>query len=375
MLATALRSAGRSAPTEPSGRPQIVVRTHRLWWGLLLALITTVVAPASAWAGPGDKKPAPAAAPRPADKPKEEDGPSPEARAANQKALELVKDGNYAEALRYFQEAYDKSAAPLILYNIGRMSRYTQDFARALTAFKRYMTDGAPDIDTARRSEVEQEITSLTSLVGWVTIKTEAGATVSIDDREIGAAPINEKLPVNPGARTFKAVKPTGEKVSKDVPMKAGDAIEVDLDFDKKVDGSNKKPPPGDPFRFPSGLTVAAWVATGAFTSATIVTGVLAITTSNDLSDDTYVGPARAPDRDSDIAGKAKRVDALSTATNVLLGAAIVSGTTAIAFSIVDAVAAGPEPKTPAAQKKPPEKPASLQVRVGVGSLSLSGTF
>lgn len=318
-------------------------------------------------AGPGR-----GAAPAPSASAKEDAGPSPEARAANAKALDLSRDGHYAEALEQFQRAYDLSPSYVILYNIGRMARLTQDFARSLTAFQRYLRDGGIDIDAARRSEVEQEIASLTSLVSWVRVQAEAGARISVDGHEIGVAPIDEKIPLNPGARTFRAEK-AGASVSKDLSAKAGAATLVVLDF---AQPKAILPKAGhDRFRFPPGVVVTAWVATGVFTAASVGTGAAAVATSNSLQSDVYVGPARAPNPDSAIAKKAKRVDALATATNALIAGAVVTGTAAIAFTIVDAVA-GPAQDHDHTKDAP--KPAALRVDrvdVGVGSVFVTGSF
>ena len=341
---------------------------------LSLVLGVALLAPADALAGPQKKAgaPIPASAPASAD----DAGPSPEARAANAKALELSNEGKYAEALEQFQRAYDLSPSYVILYNIGRMARYSQDFARSLTAFQRYLKDGGSEIEASKRSEAEQEIASLTSLVAWASINVEAGAHVSIDGREIGVSPIAQKLPLNPGARSFRAEK-AGAVVSKDLTLKAGDTTAVLLEFEKPG-GHEPIAPRGNPFRFPSGVVVAAWVTTGVFTAASIATGTAALVTSSDLEDDVYVGPGRAPAPDSSIAKKAKRVEAFAAATDALVVVAAISGAAAISFTIVDAIA-GPaqDPKKApgGAPAKTLPKPVSLRLGVGVGALFLSGTY
>lgn len=335
---------------------------------LILIGFWTLLGPTGvAFAGPGKGTPAPSAAASPDD-----GGPSPEARAANSEALELSKNGHYAEALEKFQRAYDLSPSYVILYNIGRMARFTQDFARSLTAFQRFLNEGK-DIETSHRSEVEQEIAALASLVAWVTVKTDAGAHVFVDGQEVGVAPIDRKIPMNPGARSFRADK-AGASVTKDITLKAGDASNVVLDFEKPP-VTVPKPVVNDRFRFPSGVVVAAWVVTGAFTAGAVVTGTAAIVTSNSLKSDVYVGPARAPSPDSPIAKKASRVNTLATASNAFIATAIVAGSAAIAFSIVDAVAGPAQDPSKEPSPKPPSKPASLDLEVGVGSLFLTGKF
>lgn len=313
----------------------------------------------------------PKGAPAPPASAKADDGgPSPEARAANAKALELSKAGNYAEALEQFQRAYDLSPSYVILYNIGRMARLTQDFARGLRAFQQYLNEGGIEIDAARRSEVEQDVASLTSLVCWTSIRAESGARVSVDGRDLGVAPIDQKIPVNPGARTFRAEK-GGAVVTKDVSAKAGETLQVVLEAQKEGPVVGPKPTSSG-FRFPTGVVVASWVATGAFTATAVATGVSAIATSSSLKSDVYVGPAHAPKPDSDIAKKQGRVRALATASNAFVAASIVVGTAALTFTIVDAALAPNQDRT---KPKPAPKPASVDLEVGAGSIFVTGSF
>jgi tetratricopeptide (TPR) repeat protein len=66
--------------------------------------------------------------------------------------------GRYDEALRYYQQAYELSQRPELLYNIGQAADRARDDATALDAFRRYLA-AAPD--AANRVEIEGRIHAL----------------------------------------------------------------------------------------------------------------------------------------------------------------------------------------------------------------------
>ncbi|MFO0614056.1 MAG: hypothetical protein U0414_15795 [Polyangiaceae bacterium] len=261
--------------------------------------------------------------------------PSPEARAANAHALELDEAGKFSEALAEFQRAYDLSPSFRILYNVARTARLTQDFARSLTTYRRFLREGGADVDPPQRTIAEQQITELTALVGWVIVSGRSGTGVSFDRGATETLSV-EPQAVNPGPHVVRA-ELGADSVERAFTVRAGETTRVDVSIDPVP---KMLPTTPEPFRFPSVVTVAAWVTTGLFTGATVATGTAALALSSDLSDDVYVGPASTPAPGSPIASKAGRVDQLTTATNVLLGLAVASGAAAIAFSMIDGLAA-----------------------------------
>lgn len=66
--------------------------------------------------------------------------------------------GNYEEALRFFEQAYERSQRPALLYNIGQAADRLRDDDKVLASFKAYL-DQVPD--AANRQEVEHRIGAL----------------------------------------------------------------------------------------------------------------------------------------------------------------------------------------------------------------------
>ena len=301
--------------------------------------------------------------PKSADAKGDDGGPSPEARAANKKALELFKDRKYAEALDQFQKAYDLSPSWVILCNIGKMSRYTGDFARSLGSYEKCLRDAGPDVDTAQRGDVEHEIADLSSLVGWASLHGEAGATISADGKDLGALPIDHKIAVNPGSVTFTATKGGRHR---DVTITSAAAQTVDVDLALPSGPAHGEMPASHGFRFPDALVVTAWAVTGIFAASAIITGSVAVVDSSELKSTVYVGPATMPPADSALVSKANRIGILSGATDAFIAIAAVSAAAGATFSIFNAVEKG---------KAGGEKGPTVDVKAGASGVFVTGSF
>ncbi|HTJ84726.1 MAG TPA: hypothetical protein VL400_23565 [Polyangiaceae bacterium] len=267
--------------------------------------------------------------------------PTARARESNEKALAASKAGDYAEALRLFQEAYDDSPSFVILYNIGKMAALTGDHARAKHAFECHLELGDAAISPERRAEVEREIATSTAQVATLAIEVDVpDVAIAIDGVTIGKTPLDDLVFVNPGKRTVRATLDETEEQTLEVAK--GTRTIVRFRFGKS---SNGGPPTASeaPFRFPNGAVGAAWVTTGLATIAALVTGPFALVTASDISDDPYLGPAIVPPEGSELSDKIARARTLAIATDVLIGVAAVSGAAAITFSVVNAVGKTPD--------------------------------
>lgn len=262
-----------------------------------------------------------------------------EARQRYQKALKLYeKEGAVDAALAEMQRAYDLAPSYKILYNLGQIARTARDYALALHTFKRYLADGGGKVDKQRRAKVGKEIKELETYVAAVTVAVDvSGATIHLDDVEVGVSPLDEPLMVNAGRARIRAVKGSDQN-SKTIVIAGGDEITVTLrlgggspgatpDPGDPDDPDDPVPTPDDPDPVADGPTTSnpylwiGWVATGAFAAGATVTGILALTASSDLDDEIYAG-AEPPETITD---QQDTITALAITTDVLIGAAVVS--------------------------------------------------
>jgi len=102
-----------------------------------------------------------------------------QAREHYAKGKAAFDQGNYTEALKAFQKAYELSPHPIVLKSVGECQARTNDIKGAIDSFERYLQENPDGADAADvRSRVE-ELRSKVSRIDITTIPD--GATVQID--------------------------------------------------------------------------------------------------------------------------------------------------------------------------------------------------
>lgn len=130
-----------------------------------------------------------------------------EAQALMHDGNELVGNGEYVEALEKFRSAYAKVASPKLLLNIGTTQRLLGRNTDAAESYERFLRD--PSHDTGREPEVRRILKEIDAVVGHLTVSIKTpGAKVRLDGRELGVAPVELSLRVEPGEHTVVADKP-----------------------------------------------------------------------------------------------------------------------------------------------------------------------
>src|ERR1044071_8621580 len=122
-----------------------------------------------------------------------------EAKSHFQSGAALYDGNDLRGALVEFQRAYELAPSYKILFNIAQVEMELQDHAGAFKAYTRYVKEGGPDIAPARLAQVNAEIERLRGRIGFLAIQTSAGASVFVDDLQVGYAPLPEPVAVNAG--------------------------------------------------------------------------------------------------------------------------------------------------------------------------------
>jgi PEGA domain len=166
---------------------------------ILLAAIIIATSPAPAAAQTAQPAPAPAPAkseakpePKAEAKPEAPSDPKPDpreqARLHFEQGVALYKEANYAAALAEFEAANKASPAPAVLYNIGLSYKGLFRYPESIAALNRYLDEGQSDprLTAERRTEIEQSIAEMRSLLAPVTFALEPkAARVLVDGREL----------------------------------------------------------------------------------------------------------------------------------------------------------------------------------------------
>ncbi len=179
---------------------------------------------------PPDPVPAPAPAPAAPDAPAPTPPPEPDpAKVHIDQGAALYNDGNYPAALAEFEEAYRLKPAAYILNNIGLTQKALFRYADAIASLQGYLT-GSPNLAPERRAEAEQIIAEMKALLAEVTLTiTPDGATVTVDGRPAGTAPLVKPLAIAAGTHSIEITADGYEPQKRDVMVSAGVPLALSL--------------------------------------------------------------------------------------------------------------------------------------------------
>lgn len=284
-----------------------------------------------------------------------------EAGVRFRKGLELFKEGDYRAALIEFRRAYELAPNFAVLYNIGQVYFQLQDYAGALNALDRYLTEGGSQVPAVRRDEVKKDLEKLRSRVANLEITTNVpDAEISIDDVPIGKTPLPKPVLVSAGRHKVSASKEGRMPTTKVVDIAGTDTLRVSLELAETSGATVVTPPTGetpptppevptDPPTAPpvvsttstapppppdsgsSAPMVAGWALTGGFTVGAVIVGVLALGASSDLEATRATGGSTREQLDD---AHSKTVT-LALVTDILAGAAVVAGGVSVYLTVV----------------------------------------
>jgi len=154
--------------------------------------------------------------------------------AAQQKmaqGAQLLEQGQPAEALTLFQEAYQQVQNPRYQYNIGVACQALGRDAEALRAFEAFAAN-AQGVRQEYLEDAQKQIEILRGRVATVKItSTEAGAAVLVDGRDAGRTPLVQALMLDPGEHRLMVRKLSFEPFEKVVTLRRGDRLELAADL------------------------------------------------------------------------------------------------------------------------------------------------
>lgn len=292
---------------------------------------------------------------------------SEEAQRRYTRALELFNEGSYDAALLEFRRAYELAPSWRILYNIGQVNVQLNDYARALEAFERYLSEGGAEVPAARGAEVKTQVERLRGRVAQLDITADVpGAEISIDDLPVGKTPLAQPIRVNVGRRKVAVTAAGLIPQSRIVEAAGSDKIKLEFTLrSPEASPSSTASPSASVTGAPTAVAPSrhifwpGWIATGVLGVGAAVTGILSLSATSDYDSklDT-LGVSR-----DELDDARKRSRNLSLTTDILTGATILAGGVSLYLSL----------RTPSAPAT--TTTSSLGLRVGPSAVSLAGSF
>jgi len=236
----------------------------------------------------------------------------------------MYNEADYRAALVEFRRAYETAPNAAVLYNIGQTYYQLQNYAAALVALGRYLTEAGSS--AAHRREVEATIDTLQTRVGKVAVTTNLpGCDITVDDELIGKSPLDEPVLVSIGRRKITALRDGRVTETRFVDVAAGDTVAVALSAGDRSDQVGTTPKSAG-----KSSTTAGWVVTGGLGAAAIIAGGVAYVESRSLSDARGKFHASADDLNS----KANLVKWLSRGADVSFALALIGTAVMVKISL-----------------------------------------
>lgn len=290
------------------------------------------------------------------------------ASAHFERGVGFTKDKDYVAAMVEFKKAYALDPAPLVLFNIGQTANELKDYAGALRAYEQYLADGAAEIDEERRKKVQSLIDDLRGKTANIGIEVNAaGASVAVDDVDVGLTPLSQPVLMNAGRRKISITKSGYEPLTRFVEIAGTEEKQLSFEIVSLSGGAAASPPGGTASSTPElEHTPWPWVGLAATAGVAVATGVVGGLTVSKHSDyeDALATVPTSRDRIEEARSAAQ---SMAIATDVLLGVTIAgAGLTALAFGLDY----GRSSEAPAGEPQ-----VSVNTLVGPGFLGIAGAF
>jgi hypothetical protein len=210
--------------------------------------------------------------------------PKAEAKKLIAQGDALFKKGDYEGALAAYQKAYETFQSPKIFFPMAQAEEKLGRDLEAIAHYEQLLKDGGDTLPATVKTEAQQHIADIEKRIAVVTFDVDpAGATISVDDVELGAAPLATPPRLMPGKHKVAFAAQGRKPKSMDVTLAAGDrpVLTVKLDPLAPVVAKVKTPPKAQPVDEPSGsgrgVLYTSLFLTGAGVVGGTITGIMAI--------------------------------------------------------------------------------------------------
>ncbi len=231
------------------------------------------------------------------------------------RAVKLIDQGDklfqkkdYEGALAKYQQAYQIFPSPKIYYAMAKAEEKLNRPLEAVAHYEQFVAEVVEDVNEDLRIDAQVSVQELDKTVAVVTFAVQPeGATITIDDVELGTSPYGKPVRLLPGPHKYTFAKEGFVPIEKTVELAAGDkpAETVTLAANLPAEPEPEIMPPPAPVR-PAGKPAyektVLWTGvgvTGALALGWLVTGALAVSDHGDFSDTGLGGDDRASARDS----------------------------------------------------------------------------
>ncbi len=194
---------------------------------LLIGLV--LMFSSAVFAQPAPPPPAPQPAPMPVPVPTPD--PGDEARRHFDQGVALLQVGNHAGALAELTESYRLRPVPAVLKNIAIAQQGLFRYSDAIATLQKYLAE-ATNLPPEEVAEVNNLIAEMKALLADVAIVVKpVGATITVDGRVAGKAPLAAPLALAAGIHIIEISAEGHEPTKREITVAAGVAQELKVDL------------------------------------------------------------------------------------------------------------------------------------------------
>jgi hypothetical protein len=146
-----------------------------------------------------------------------------------EQGLQAFQAADFPAARDAFRASYELRPNASVLFNLANTERALFDYPSALRSFRTYLELFGEDSPPEERTEIDAWLADMEWRVAYVTVDAPAGATVLLDDRLIGTAPLGEPLVVTAESHVVAAVFEGGVPKREVIAPARGARLEVRL--------------------------------------------------------------------------------------------------------------------------------------------------
>jgi len=152
------------------------------------------------------------------------------AKEAYESAKVLLNNRDWAGAYTKFQQAYDLSKDPRLLFNMAVCARDMREYARTEQLLVRYKHEAGAGLSGDEKAQVDAALFTVRALVARVKLDvTEDGAAVAVDGNPVGTTPLSGPLVVDLGKHTLSVNKPGFEPVVRTIESVGGSEAAISI--------------------------------------------------------------------------------------------------------------------------------------------------
>jgi tetratricopeptide (TPR) repeat protein len=256
----------------------------------------------------------------------QEEGDKKAARKLLAEGDRHFKKGDFENALIKYQKAYEAYPNSAIFYAMAQAEEKLGRDIEALTHYEQLISEG-PDLPEELRTDAQARIGDIEKRIVVIEFDVRPlGATVTVDNVEIGQAPLDRPVRLMPGMHSWAISKDGFLPVEKEMDIPAGTVVDEVIQLEPEpvvapaVEEKPKKKPPAPerPARAERTVLIAGITTTAALGAATIVFGFLALSKHGIYTDENATLADREAAQDS---GRT-----LATTTDILLLGTVAAG-------------------------------------------------